>query len=236
MARKKKKEKQIHISWGIRIVLLVFGIYLYYYFGGNLGTSVSNYASLREVPTYQGEPYVTLNGNVPTFTEEEMTTTSFEQYSDLDYLGRVGPAYANIGTDLMPDAPREPLYAKPSGWHSVKYDHVDGKYLYNRCHLIGFQLTGENDNERNLITCMNTPVMTKFENEVADYLTEHPENHVLYRVTPIYQGTNLLASGVVMEAKSVEDHGRGVQFHVFIYNVEEGVEIDYQTGDSKLST
>lgn len=239
MARKKKKQREQNVSLGMALFLLLFGIYLYYYLDGNLKTSVSNYASLKEVPPYQGEAYVTLNNNVPEFTEEEMVTTSFEKYSDLDYLGRAGIAYANIGKDIMPTEERGTLYVKPSGWHSVRYDHVDGKYLYNRCHLIAFQLAGENDNEKNLITCtrsMNTPVMTKFEQEVADYMKEHPNNHVLYRVTPIYEGENLLATGVIMEAKSVEDNGKGVQFHVFVYNVEEGVEIDYQTGDSKLST
>ncbi len=239
MARKKKKQREQNVSLGMALFLLLFGIYLYYYLDGNLKTSVSNYASLKEVPPYQGEAYVTLNNNVPEFTEEEMVTTSFEKYSDLDYLGRAGIAYANIGKDIMPTEERGNLYVKPSGWHSVRYDHVDGKYLYNRCHLIAFQLAGENDNEKNLITCtrsMNTPVMTKFEQEVADYMKEHPNNHVLYRVTPIYEGENLLATGVIMEAKSVEDNGKGVQFHVFVYNVEEGVEIDYRTGDSKLST
>ena len=157
----------------------------------------------------------------------------------MDALGRCGVAYANIGIDLMPTEERGSIGSvKPSGWHTVKYDIVDGKYLYNRCHLIGYQLTGENANEENLITCtrsMNTKGMLPFEQEVADYIKE-TKNHVLYRVTPIFEGENLVATGVQMEAYSVEDHGEGVSFHVFVYNVQEGIEIDYKTGDSKLAS
>ncbi len=193
--------------------------------------------AVESVPDYKEEPYVIINDNIPNFKSEEMTTESFESYSDLDYLGRCGVAFANIGEDLMPNKERESIGGiKPSGWHTVKYDQVEGKYLYNRCHLIGYQLTGENANEKNLITCtrtMNTKSMLQFENEVADYIKK-THNHVLYRVTPIFKEDDLVASGVEMEAKSVEDNGVGVQFHVYVYNVEEGIAIDYKTGGSHL--
>lgn len=186
----------------------------------------------------QEEPCVVLNGNIPDFSEEDDTTESFEFYSELDELGRCGAAYANIGVDLMPVEEREPIgRIKPTGWQLVKYDFVDGKYLYNRCHLIAFQLAGENDNERNLITgtrYMNVNGMLPFENEVADYVRD-TENHVLYRVTPVYRGDNLVADGVQMEARSVEDGGEGVCFNVFVYNMQPGVVIDYATGESRLA-
>lgn len=195
--------------------------------------------SLEEIPAFQDSPYVVINGNEPLFTDEEKTTESFEQYSELDGLGRCGPAYACIGQDLMPTEERGSIgQIKPSGWHTVKYDFVDGKYLYNRCHLIGFQLTAENANEKNLITgtrYMNVEGMLPFENMVADYIKE-TDNHVLYRVTPIYEGENLVASGVEMEALSVEDEGEGVCFHVYVYNNQPGVSIDYKTGGSCLSS
>ena len=191
--------------------------------------------SLREIPAYSGTPYTEVNGNQPYFTEEELTTQSFETYSELDSLGRCGVAYANVGQDLMPTEPRGEIGAvKPTGWHLVKYDNVDGKYLYNRCHLIGFQLSGENDNEKNLITgtrYLNVQGMLPFEDEVADYV-KRTGNHVLYRVTPIFQGEELVARGVEMEAESVEDNGTGVKFHVYCYNVQPGIGIDYATGDN----
>ena len=194
--------------------------------------------SLEKVPEYTGEDYVIIDNNVPSFTEEDYTTDSFETYSDLDYLDRCGPAYANVSKETMPTEERGQIgMIKPSGWHTVKYDIVDGKYLYNRCHLIGYQLTGENANEKNLITCtrqMNAETMLEFENKVADYVKE-TNNHVLYRVTPIFKGDNLLASGVQMEAYSVEDNGKGISFNVYVYNVQDGITIDYKTGDSKLS-
>ena len=194
--------------------------------------------SLEEVPEYTGEDYVIIDNNVPSFTEEDYTTDSFETYSDLDYLDRCGPAYTNVSKETMPTEERGQIgMIKPSGWHTVKYDIVDGKYLYNRCHLIGYQLTGENANEKNLITCtrqMNAETMLEFENKVADYVKE-TNNHVLYRVTPIFKGDNLLASGVQMEAYSVEDNGKGISFNVYVYNVQDGITIDYKTGDSKLS-
>lgn len=192
---------------------------------------------LSSIPTFSGDPYVVINDNEPGFTDADLTTTSFETYSDLDALGRCGVAYANIGTDLMPTEERGSIgQVKPSGWHTVKYDCVDGKYLYNRCHLIGYQLTAENANTKNLITgtrYMNVEGMLPFENMVADYIKE-TGNHVLYRVTPIFDGDNLVASGVLMEAKSVEDNGDGILFNVYCYNAQPGVSIDYATGDSEL--
>lgn len=194
--------------------------------------------SMENIPEFTGEAYVVINGNVPYFTEEDYTTESFESYSELDLLGRCGAAYASIGTDLMPVKEREDIgMIKPSGWHTVKYDCVEKKYLYNRSHLIGYQLTGENANERNLITgtrYMNAQGMLPFENLVADYVKQS-ENHVLYRVTPIFKGNNLLAEGVLMEGWSVEDNGEGICFNVFVYNVQPGIEIDYATGESRLS-
>ena len=189
------------------------------------------------IPAYAGDPYVVINQNQPFFTESEYTTDSFEQYSELDALGRCGAAYACVGTDLMPTEERGGIgQVKPTGWHTVKYDSVEGKYLYNRCHLIGYQLTGENANEKNLITgtrYLNTEGMLPFENMVADYVKE-TGNHVLYRATPVFEGENLLAAGVLLEAYSVEDQGKGVMFNVFCYNVQPGIEIDYATGDSSL--
>lgn len=191
--------------------------------------------SLEEVPAYSGSPYVELDGNLPGFSLEERTTDSFETYSTLDALGRCGPAYACIGQDLMPTEDRESISSvHPTGWVQAEYSFVDGGSLYNRCHLIGFQLTGENANEENLITgtrYMNVEGMLPFENMVADYIKE-TGNHVLYRATPVFEGENLVASGVVMEAFSVEDEGEGVCFHVYVYNVQPGVEIDYATGES----
>lgn len=192
-------------------------------------------AGVQEILAYSGEAYVGVNGNVPEFTDADMTTDSFETYSDLDELGRCGVAYACVGRDLMPTEKRGKIGSvKPSGWHSVKYDFVDGKYLYNRCHLIGYQLTAENANKKNLITgtrYMNTVGMLPFENMVADYIKE-TDNHVLYRVTPIFEGNNLVAYGVKMEALSVEDNGDGVSYNVFVYNVQPGVVINYENGNS----
>ena len=188
-----------------------------------------------DIPEYSGEPYVVLDGNWPDFDAEDLTTEPFEFYSELDSLGRCGVAYANVCLEIMPTEPRGEIgQVKPSGWQTVKYDIVDGKYLYNRCHLIGYQLAGENANERNLITgtrYMNVTGMLPFENMVDNYV-EETENHVLYRVTPIFKGTNLVASGVRMEAFSVEDEGEGICFNVFVYNVQPGITIDYATGDS----
>lgn len=192
---------------------------------------------ISKIPPYTGESYVIIDDNIPNFIEEDYSKKSFETYSELDSLGRCGVAFANIGKELMPTEERGSIgMIKPSGWQTVKYDIVEGKYLYNRCHLIGYQLTGENANPKNLITCtryMNTVGMLEFENKVAAYIKE-TGNHVLYRVTPIFTSDNLLALGVEMEAYSVEDQGEGIKFHVFVYNVQNGIEINYQNGESKL--
>lgn len=194
--------------------------------------------ALSDVPGFSGEPYVVINDNEPSFPAEDFTSEGFEEYSPLDALGRCGVAYANVGLETMPTEERGSISnVKPTGWKSVQYDFVDGKSLYNRCHLIGFQLTGENANRQNLITgtrYMNVDGMLPFENMVADYVKE-TENHVLYRVTPIFEGDNLVASGVQMEAQSVEDKGEGVCFNVYVYNNQPGVTIDYATGDSWAS-
>ena len=192
---------------------------------------------LAAIPEYSGQPYVTLEENQPDFTLEDFTLDPFETYSRLDYLGRCGPAYANVCIDTMPTEERESISeVEPTGWVNHPYDFVDGEYLYNRCHLIGFQLTGENANERNLITgtrYMNVEGMLPFENLVADYVAS-TGNHVLYRVSPVFEGDNLVASGVQMEAISVEDEGEGVCFNVYVYNVQPGVVIDYATGENWL--
>ncbi len=202
-------------------------------------TAAPSADSIASIPAFDASsPFVIIKDNVPSFTPEEITTQSFESYSSLDALGRCGEAFACIGKDLMPTQERGSIgQVKPSGWQTVKYDVVDGKYLYNRCHLIGFQLTGENANERNLITgtrYMNVEGMLPFENMVADYVKE-TGNHVMYRVTPVYAGDNLLCSGVFMEAYSVEDCGDGISFHVYCYNAQPGITIDYANGDSTLS-
>ena len=192
--------------------------------------------NLESIPEYTGDPYVVINENVPFFTESDFTEEAFETYSDLDELGRCGAAFANVGKETMPTEERGQIgMIKPSGWQTVKYDCVDGKYLYNRCHLIGYQLSAENANEKNLITgtrYLNVSGMLPFENMVADYI-KNTGNHVLYRITPIYQDKNLVASGVLMEAQSVEDDT--IRFCVYCYNVQPGIQIDYATGKSSLS-
>ena len=194
--------------------------------------------TLDTIPDYSGEPYVILNENQPDFPEADLTTNSFEAYSPLDELGRCGTAYANVGLDLMPEEERGSIgQVKPSGWQTVKYDIVDGKYLYNRCHLIGYQLSGENANEENLITgtrYLNVEGMLPFEDLVADYVND-TGHHVLYRVTPVFQEDELVARGVVMDGWSVEDEGAGICFCVYAYNVQPGVDIDYATGASALA-
>lgn len=193
--------------------------------------------SLDSIPPYSNEPFCTVNGGIPTFTESEITTKAFERYTPLDSLGRCGVALSCVGKELMPTEDRESIsHIKPTGWHSVQYDHVDGKSLYNRCHLIGFQLTGENANEKNLITgtrYMNVDGMLPFENMIADYVKE-TGNHVMYRVTPVFEGNELVARGVLMEAYSVEDEGEGISFNVFAYNVQPLVSINYADGTSNL--
>ena len=197
----------------------------------------NSYVSLDAIPAYDGKAYVAVNNNEPFFTDSDMTTTAFENYSDLDSLGRCGVAYANICKDIMPTEERGKIgIIKPSGWHTVKYDVIKDRYLYNRCHLIGYQLAGENANPKNLITgtrYLNVEGMLPFENLVADYVN-NTGNHVLYRVTPMFSGSNLVANGVLIESKSVEDNGGGILFNVYCYNVQPGVGINYENGDSWL--
>lgn len=229
----------------LRSIILYLFLSLSLFFSGcssNPSTSTTNEITqtfnINSIPEYNGEPYTVINNNIPFFSESDLTTKSFEKYSDLDSLGRVDVAFANIGKDIMPTEERKNIYhIKPTGWHSVKYDIVDGESLYNRCHLIGFQLSAENDNEKNLMTgtrYLNTQGMLPFENMVADYV-EETNNHVLYRVTPIFEEDNLVTNEVLMEAKSVEDNGRGILFNVFVYNVQPGIDIDYKTGESCLT-
>ena len=203
-----------------------------------ISSNVEQSYSLEDIPDYSGNSYVAINDNQPEFTKDEITETSFERYSELDRLGRCGVAEASVGIDIMPKEKRESIsQVKPTGWHSVRYDFVDGDSLYNRCHLIGYQLTGENANEKNLITgtrYLNVDGMLPFENMVADYVKE-TENHVMYRVTPVFEGEELVARGVLMEGYSVEDDGEGISFNVFCYNVQPKVAIDYATGDSSIS-
>ena len=228
MAKKRKKKKRDHSVLAAVLALLLMGTALY-------RETAAPPAELGDLPPYDGAPYVTLGDGVPDFGEAEMVTAAFESYSQLDALGRCGAAYANVCRELMPTEERGAIgMVKPSGWHTVKYDCVDGKYLYNRCHLIGYQLTGENAEERNLITgtrYLNIQGMLPFEDLVADYVRS-TGNHVLYRVTPIFEGTDLLARGVRMEGWSVEDSGAGVCFDVYCYNVQPGVVIDYADGSS----
>ena len=199
--------------------------------------STEQHISLDDIPTYSGENYVVLNNNVPSFSIDEVKPVSYEYYSELDSLGRCGVAYACIGQDIMPTEERGNIgHIRPTGWQTIKYDIVDGKYLYNRCHLIGYQLSAENANAKNLITGtrqMNVEGMLPFESMVADYVKES-NHHVMYRVTPVFKGDNLLATGVQMEAYSIEDDGAGICFNVFVYNVQEGIEINYANGDSQL--
>ena len=193
-------------------------------------------SSLSDIEDYSGSDFVNVNNNVPFFTDEDKKRGSFEEYGDLDSLGRCTEAFAIVSKDTMPTEKRGSIgMIKPTGWHTVKYDSVNGKYLYNRCHLIGYQLTGENANPNNLITCtrqMNSDVMLMFENRVANYVKDS-EGRVLYRVTPYFEGDNLLSKGVLMEAYSLDDNGKGLMFNVFVYNVQDGIMIDYATGESR---
>lgn len=242
-----KRKKQVNFNQQIILIILVIIIGTISYFLNyesneqtieNVNTISFNVA---EIPQYANSPYCTINNNIPSFTEEDYNLGVFENYSELDSLGRCRVAYANICKEIMPTKGEERQaigMIKPSGWQTVKYEGVvEGNYLYNRCHLIGYQLAGENANEKNLITgtrYMNVEGMLPFENQVADYIEENPKNHVLYRVTPVFQENNLVASGVQIEAYSMEDNGKGICFNVYIYNVQPGIEIDYVTGKSKL--
>ncbi len=232
----KRKKKKLYKKIFILILLLITT-----YFKNDIENFLVDkftvsYA-LSDIPEYTNQKYVFINGNEPEFEEKYYTTDSFEYYSDLDILGRCGVAFANIGVDMMPTKEREGIgMIKPSGFQTSKYDFIDGKYLYNRCHLIGYQLTGENANPKNLITCtrtMNAKTMLEFENKVATYIKK-TNNHVLYRVTPIFKNNNLVATGVEMEAESIEDGGKGIKFNVFIYNVEDNIKINYLDGSNSL--
>ena len=218
-----------------RILISFFAVILSLSFLSGCYGVIEYSDSVTEVSAYTDSAFIVLNDNIPEFTDEDHTTKSYEKYARLDRYGRCGAAMACIGKDLMPTEDRESISkVKPSGWVNNSYDFVDGGYLYNRCHLIGFQLTGENANERNLITgtrYLNTEGMLPFENMVADYIKE-TGNHVLYRVTPVYDGDNLVARGVQMEAWSEEDNGEGICFNVYCYNIQPGVEIDYATGEN----
>ena len=232
--KRKKKGKSLSLMELVILLILAIGSFIFY----NYGPGAAPHAvSVEEVPAYNGHAYAVINDNQPLFDANEMVTNSYEFYSELDGLGRCGYAMASIGLELLPTEERESISSvKPSGWVQAQYDFVEAQNLYNRCHLIGFQLTGENANERNLITgtrYLNTEGMLPYENMVADYVKE-TGNHVLYRVTPIYDGSNLVASGVQMEAWSVEDQGDGICFHVYLYNVQPGVIIDYASGESRL--
>lgn len=254
MSRTRRKNKHTNQLLGV-IILIVF-LAISYVFGGDIlnyteedknnkvlnnntvTSEVSTYLNIDDIPEYTDKIYVTINNNKPYFEESDYTTESFEKYSDLDELGRCGVAYANISKETMPpegDERGSISSVKPTGWEQAKYD---GEYLYNRCHLIGYQLSDEDANELNLITgtrYFNVEGMLPFENQVANYVDNNTNNHVLYRVTPVFKGNNLLASGVEMEAYSVEDNGQGVCFNVFVYNVQPGITIDYSTGLSSKS-
>lgn len=240
MSRRSKKINNWHIISSI--VVLIF-IIIYGYLNpwswdeANVNMESPSF-DLSIIPEYSGNPYVEINNNIPYFTKSDYTLEAFEKYSEWDILGRSGVAFANVCTEIMPTEKRGEIgnIKDLSGWVQKRYDDlIKDKYLYNRCHLIGWQLAGENDNKKNLITgtrYLNVEGMLPFENQVDDYIEENENNHVLYRVTPIYQGNNLLASGVQMEAFSIEDNGQGVQFNVYCYNVQPGIVIDYATGDS----
>lgn len=191
----------------------------------------------ENLPSYEGSPCISVNDGIPFFVTDDLSTDAFEEYSELDELGRCGAAFANVCREVMPKEERGNIGGiRPSGWHTVKYDIIADRYLYNRCHLIGYQLSGKNADERNLITgtrFMNIEGMLPWENKVAGYV-EESGNHVLYRVTPYFEGENPVASGVLIEAFSVEDGGEGICFNVYCYNVQPGIIIDYATGESCL--
>lgn len=239
--KKNRQSGKWYITTLILALVLGAGLITYNISDNNSGSDYNEVPesciSLEDIPDYQGTPYIEINNNEPFFTQEEKTNLDvFENYSELDELGRCGAAYANVCRELMPTEPRGEIGdIKPTGWYTVKYnDIIDGNYLYNRCHLIGYQLTGENDNARNLITgtrYLNINGMLPFENMIYEYL-EANNNHVLYRVTPVFEDDNLVASGVLLEGYSVEDSGSGICFNVYCYNIQPGIHIDYATGDS----
>lgn len=234
-----RKDKNLLFRMAV-FVVIILGTFVYRnYIKKEIKESkVTNIVGLdiNNLPEYKGKPYVVINNNEPNFEKSELVTKSFEKYSELDSLKRCGVADSIIGKDLMPTSKRENISSvKPSGWKSIKYNGIDGKSLYNRCHLIGFQLAGENANKRNLITgtrYLNTKGMLPFENMIADYVKE-TNHHVRYRVTPIFVGNELVARGVQMEAISIEDNGKAVKFNVYCFNVQPNIEIDYKTGNSR---
>lgn len=231
-----RKNKKLVTSLLSLIVLIAVVSYQYILPSYAYKDNSNNTSDVISILSYDNEPYKEVNNNKPTFTDSEKELTEKEEYSDLDSLGRVGVAFALVSKSTMPTTKRGSIgMIKPAGWHTVKYDFVDGKYLYNRCHLIAHQLTGQNANPKNLMTCtrsMNVDGMLPFENKVANYIKE-TNNHVLYRVTPVFDGDNLVANGAYMEAYSIEDKGK-LSFNVYVYNVQKGVAIDYKTGESKL--
>lgn len=231
-----RKNKKLVTSILSLIVLIAVVSYQYILPSYAYKDNSNNTSDVISIPSYDNEPYKEVNNNKPTFTDSEKELTEKEEYSDLDSLGRVGVAFTLVSKSTMPTTKRGSIgMIKPAGWHTVKYDFVDGKYLYNRCHLIAHQLTGQNANPKNLMTCtrsMNVDGMLPFENKVANYIKE-TNNHVLYRVTPVFDGDNLVANGAYMEAYSIEDKGK-LSFNVYVYNVQKGVTIDYKTGESKL--
>lgn len=249
---KRRKNKKQNIWKEIFGLVIIICIIVYGYINANIeSTNETNNIEntvqneniifdLSTIPEYSSNPYVEINNNIPYFAEEDYTTEPFEKYSEWDNLGRSGVAFANVCKEIMPKEREERgeigSVKDLSGWVQKRYDNlIKDKYLYNRCHLIGWQLAGENDNKKNLITgtrYLNTEGMLPFENQVAEYIEKNKNNHVLYRVTPIFKENNLLASGVQMEAWSVEDEGKGVHFNVYCYNVQPGIEIDYETGES----
>lgn len=250
MSKKGRNKNQKFWQFIVSITLLIFIIAIGYIGQNtqNLDKNNTEYIiqntetkfDLLTIPEYTSSPYVELNNNIPYFSEEDYTTTPFEIYSEWDNLGRSGVAYANICKETMPKEGEERgeigNIKNLSGWVQKRYDNlIKDKYLYNRCHLIGWQLAGENDNKKNLITgtrYLNTEGMLPFENKVAEYIDKNESNHVLYRVTPIFNGDNKLASGIQMEAWSIEDNGKGIHFNVYCYNVQPGIVIDYTTGES----
>ncbi len=238
MKRKKKTNLNQAIFTLIAIIIVMGITYINNGFSNNenISTKAVNFNSIENIPEYNNQIYVTLNDNIPYFNEGDYTTEAFEKYSNLDEMGRCGVAFANICKETMPpdgDKRGDISLVKPTGWKQNKYN---GEYLYNRCHLIGYQLSNEDSNELNLITgtrYFNVSGMLPFENQVANYINSSKENvHVLYRVTPDFKKGNLLASGVEIEAYSVEDNGKGICFNVYVYNVKPGINIDYKTGEN----
>ena len=237
MKTKKRKTTKITVPTALALICC-FAVILIINNQPTENTAKDEIISHKDIPDYSGSAFIEINDNEPYFSDDDYTTSSFEYYADLDELGRCGTAYACVGTDIMPTEERDKIgRIKPSGWQTVKYDFIDGKYLYNRCHLIAYQLTGENANEKNLITgtrYLNVTGMLPFEKMVANYV-KTTGNHALYRVTPVFENDDLVAKGVLIEAKSVEDKGEGVTLCVYCYNVQPNVTIDYKTGKSEYN-